>query len=277
MRTITPFLYWENLNTNDGILLIPTSNEADDRMAIYAIDKLTDSNHATACLRHASFSAPKTITLTRTNGQLTTNDLADLKAVNIGTRGDAIEPTYYAVENDDNITIWYSTEHYNDITIVHTLKANGETRVIIHEPDEYDTPDGGYNLWAVLQATENYEDTDTLPKTFNIPEANTAPLTPETALALHDTLNHPEYNTLLNNPTHQETLEEAHTSLWRNISDYYAIPGEMHWVSDTEILWRTKDYLTTVHDTATKEGHTNLANQTNHHINTITNHPNYEE
>ena len=277
MRTITPFLYWENLNTNDGILLIPTSNEADDRMAIYAIDKLTDSNHATACLRHASFSAPKTITLTRTNGQLTTNDLADLKAVNIGTRGDAIEPTYYAVENDDNITIWYSTEHYNDITIVHTLKANGETRVIIHEPDEYDTPDGGYNLWAVLQATENYEDTDTLPKTFNIPEANTAPLTPETALALHDTLNHPEYNTLLNNPTHQETLEEAHTSLWRNISDYYAIPGEMHWVSDAEILWRTKDYLTTVHDTATKEGHTNLANQTNHHINTITNHPNYEE
>ena len=277
MRTITPFLYWENLNTNDGILLIPTSNEADDRMAIYAIDKLTDSNHATACLRHASFSAPKTITLTRTNGQLTTNDLADLKAVNIGTRGDAIEPTYYAVENDDNITIWYSTEHYNDITIVHTLKANGETRVIIHEPDEYDTPDGGYNLWAVLQATENYEDTDTLPKTFNIPEANTAPLTPETALALHDTLNHPEYNTLLNNPTHQETLEEAHTSLWRNISDYYAIPGEMHWVSDTEILWRTKDYLTTVHDTATKEGHTNLANQTNHHINTITTHPYYEE
>lgn len=51
----------------------------------------------------------------------------------------------------------------------------------------------------------------------------------------------------------------------------------MHWVSDTEILWRTKDYLATVHDTATKEGHTNLANQTNHHINTITNHPDYEE
>lgn len=221
MRTITPFLYWETLNTNDGILFIPTNNEADDRMAIYTIDKVTNTDHATARLRHASFNAPKTIT--------------------------------------------------------HTLKANGETRVIIHEPDEYDTPEGGYNLWKVLQATENYEDTDTLPKTFNISEANTAPLTPETALALHDTLNHPEYHTLHNNPTHQETLEEALTSLWQNISDYYAIPDEMHWVSDTEILWRTKDYLTTVHDTATKEGHTNLANQTNHHINTITNHPNYEE
>ena len=265
MRTITPFLYWETLNTNDGILFIPTNNEASDRMAIYTIDKVTDSNHATARLRHASFNAPANINLTRTNGQLTTNDLTDLKAVNIGTREDTSTPDYYAVE------------HYNDITIAHTLKANGETRVIIHEPDEYDTPEGGYNLWTVLQATENYEDTDTLPKTFNIPETNTAPLTPETALALHDTLNHPEYNTLLNNPTHQETLEEALTSLWQNISDYYAIPDEMHWVSDTEILWRTKDYLTTVHDTATKEGHTNLANQTNHHINTITNHPDYEE
>ena len=234
MRTITPFLYWETLNTNDGILFIPTNNEASDRMAIYTIDKVTDSIHATARLRHASFNAPANINLTRTNGQLTTTDLAD-------------------------------------------LKANGETRVIIHEPDEYETPDGGYNIWAILQATENYEDTDTLPQTFNIPETNTAPLTPETALALHDTLNHPEYHTLHNNPNHQETLEEALTSLWQNISDYYAIPNEMHWVSDTEILWRTKDYLTTVHDTATKEGHTDLANQTNHHINTITNHPYYEE
>ena len=162
-------------------------------MAIYTIDKVTDSNHATARLRHASFNAPANINLTRTNGQLTTNDLTDLKAVNIGTREDTSTPDYYAVENDDNITIWYSTEHYNDITIAHTLKANGETRVIIHEPDEYDTPEGGYNLWSVLQATENYEDTDTLPKTFNISEANTAPLTPETALALHDTLNHPDY------------------------------------------------------------------------------------
>lgn len=273
MRNITPFLYWETLNTNDGILLIPTDNTNDDRMAIYTIDQVTNTDHATARLRHASFNAPKTITLTRTNGQLTTNDLPDLKAVNIGTRGDAIEPTYYAVENDDNITIWYSTEHYNDITIAHTLKANGETRVIFHEPDEYDTPEGGYNIWTVLQATENYEDTDTLPETFNIPESNTAPLTPETALALHDTLNHPEYHTL----NDKETLEEELTSLWQNISDYYAIPGEMHWVSDTEILWRAKDYLTTVHDIATKEGHTNLANQTHHHINTITTHANYEE
>lgn len=114
MRTITPFLYWETLNTNDGILFIPTNNEADDHMAIYTIDKVTDSNHATARLRHASFNAPANINLTRTNGLLTTNDLTDLKAVNIGTREDTSTPDYYAVENDDNITIWYSTEHYNE-------------------------------------------------------------------------------------------------------------------------------------------------------------------
>jgi hypothetical protein len=118
MRTITPFLYWETLNTNDGILFIPTNEETDNRMAVYAIDQVTDNNHATARLRHASFNAPETITLTRTNGQLTTNDLADLKAVNIGGRGDAIEPTYYAIENDDNISIWYSTEHYHHINTI---------------------------------------------------------------------------------------------------------------------------------------------------------------
>lgn len=274
MRTITPFLYWETLNTNDGILFIPTNEEADDRMAVYAIDQVTDTNHATARLRHASFSAPETITLTRTNGQLTTNDLADLKAVNIGGRGDAIEPTYYAIENDDDITIWHSTEHYNDISIAHTLNGDA-TRAIPNEPNEYTTLLDGYNIWAILSATNTY--TNPLPETFNITETETAPLTPETALALHDTLTHPEYHTLLNNPKHQETLEEALTSLWQNLSDYYAIEDEMHWVSDAEILWRTKDYLTTVYDTATQEGHTNLANQTLHHINTITNHPDYEE
>lgn len=254
MRTITPFLYWETLNTNDGILLIPTKEEADDRMAVYAIDQVTDTNHATARLRHASFNAPETITITRTNGQLTTNDLADLKAVNIGTQEDT-NPTYYAIENDDDITIWYSTEHYHDISIAHTLNGDA-TYAIIHEPNTYTNP---------------------LPETFNITETETAPLTPETALALHDTLNHPEYHTLLDNPKHQETLEEALTSLWRNLSDYYAIEDEMHWVSDAEILWRTKDYLTEIHNIANQEGHTNLANITLHHINTITNHPDYEE
>lgn len=275
MRTITPFLYWETLNTNDGILLIPTNEEADDRMAVYAIDQVTDTNHATAHLRHASFNAPETITITRTNGQLTTNDLADLKAVNIGGRGDAIEPTYYAIENDDDITLWYSTEYYHDISIAHTLNGDA-TRAIIHKPNAYTTLLDGYNIWAVLNATNTY--TNDLPETFATTETETAPLTHETALALHDTLNHPEYHTLHNNPNHQETLEEELTSLWRNLSDYYAIPDEMPWVvSDAEILWRTKDYLTTVHETATQEGHTNLANQTLHHINTITNHPDYEE
>lgn len=275
MRTITPFLYWETLNTNDGILLIPTNEEADDRMAVYAIDQVTDTNHATAHLRHASFNAPETITITRTNGQLTTNDLADLKAVNIGGREDTITPTYYAIENDDDITLWYSTEYYHDISIAHTLNGDA-TRAIIHKPNAYTTLLDGYNIWAVLNATNTY--TNPLPETFNITENETAPLTPETALALHDTLTHPEYHTLLNNPKHQETLEEELTSLWQNLSDYYEIEDEMPWVvSDAEILWRTKDYLTTVHETATQEGHTNLANQTLHHINTITNHPDYEE
>ena len=274
MRTITPFLYWETLNTNDGILLIPTNEEADDRMAVYAIDQVTDTNHATARLRHASFSAPETITLTRTNGQLTTPDLEELKAVNIGTREDTPTPIYYAIENDGDITIWYSTEHYNDISIAHTLNGDA-TRAIPDEPNEYTTLLDGYNIWAILNATHTY--TNPLPETFNITETETAPLTPDTALALHETLTNPEYHTLLDNPKHQETLEEELTSLWQNISDYYAIEGEMHWVSDNEIRWRTKDYLTTVHDTATKEGHTNLANQTHHHINTITNHPDYEE
>ena len=274
MRTITPFLYWETLNTNDGILLIPTNEEADDRMAVYAIDQVTDNNHATARLRHASFSAPETITLTRTNGQLTTPDLEELKAVNIGTREDT-NPTYYAIENDDDITIWYSTEHYHDISIAHTLNGDA-TRAIPDEPNGYTTLLDGYNIWAILGATNTY--TNPLPETFNITETETAPLTPETALALHDTLTHPEYHTLLDNPKHQETLEEALTSLWRNLSDYYAIPDEMPWVvSDAEILWRTKDYLTEIHDIATQEGHTNLANITLHHINTITNHPDYEE
>lgn len=275
MRTITPFLYWETLNTNDGILFIPTNEETDNRMAVYAIDQVTDTNHATARLRHASFSAPETITLTRTNGQLTTNDLEELKAVNIGGRGDAIEPTYYAIENDDDITIWYSTEHYHDISIAHTL--NGEaTRAITHEPNGYTNLLDGYNIWAILGATNTY--TNDLPETFATTETETAPLTHETALALHDTLNHPEYHTLHNNPNHQETLEEELTSLWRNLSDYYAIPDEMPWVvSDAEILWRTKDYLTEIHNIANQEGHTNLANITLHHINTITNHPDYEE
>lgn len=155
MRTITPFLYWETLNTNDGILLIPTNEEADDRMAVYAIDQVTDTNHATAHLRHASFNAPETITLTRTNGQLTTPDLADLKAVNIGGRGDAIEPTYYAIENDDDITIWYSTEHYHDISIAHTLNGDA-TRAIPDEPNGYTTLLDGYNIWAILGATNTY-------------------------------------------------------------------------------------------------------------------------
>lgn len=275
MRTITPFLYWETLNTNDGILLIPTNEEADDRMAVYAIDQVTDTNHATAHLRHASFNAPETITITRTNGQLTTNDLADLKAVNIGGREDTITPTYYAIENDDDITLWYSTEYYHDISIAHTLNGDA-TRAIIHKPNAYTTLLDGYNIWAVLNATNTY--TNDLPETFATTETETAPLTPETALALHDTLTHPEYHTLHNNPKHQETLEEELTSLWQNLSDYYEIEDEMPWVvSDAEILWRTKDYLTTVHETATQEGHTNLANQTLHHINTITNHPDYEE
>lgn len=274
MRTITPFLYWETLNTNDGILLIPTNEEADDRMAVYAIDQVTDTNHATAHLRHASFNAPQTITLTRTNGQLTTNDLADLKAVNIGTREDT-NPIYYAIENDDNITIWYSTEYYHDISIAHAL--NGEaTYAITHEPNGYTNLLDGYNIWAILGATNTY--TNDLPETFATTETETAPLTHETALALHDTLNHPEYHTLHNNPNHQETLEEELTSLWQNLSDYYAIPDEMPWVvSDAEILWRTKDYLTEIHNIANQEGHTNLANITLHHINTITNHPDYEE
>lgn len=272
MRTITPFLYWETLNTNDGILFIPSNNETDDRMAVYAIDQVTDTDHATARLRHASFDAPETITLTRINGQLTTTDLADLKAVNIGIRGDAIEPTYYAVENDNNISIWYSTEEYNDIIIAHTFGTDGETRVIFNEPDEYGDDVLGYNIWSVLQVTEGYDDTENLPDTFNIPEDNTAPLTPETALALYDTINHPEYHAL----NDQETLEEALTSLWRNISDYYAIPGEMHWVTEAEILWRAEEYLTAVHNTANKEGCINLANLTRHHINTITSHPDYE-
>lgn len=244
-------------------------------MAVYAIDQVTDTNHATAHLRHASFNAPETITITRTNGQLTTNDLADLKAVNIGGREDTITPTYYAIENDDDITLWYSTEYYHDISIAHTLNGDA-TRAIIHKPNAYTTLLDGYNIWAVLNATNTY--TNPLPETFNITENETAPLTPETALALHDTLTHPEYHTLLNNPKHQETLEEELTSLWQNLSDYYEIEDEMPWVvSDAEILWRTKDYLTTVHETATQEGHTNLANQTLHHINTITNHPDYEE
>ena len=273
MRTITPFLYWETLNTNDGILFIPTNNKTDDRMAVYAIDQVTDTDHATARLRHASFDAPETITLTRINGQLTTTDLADLKAVNIGTRGDAIEPTYYAVENDNNISIWYSTEEYNDIIIAHTFGTDGETRVIFNEPDEYGDDVLGYNIWSVLQVTEGYDDTENLPDTFNIPEDNTAPLTPETALALYDTINHPEYHAL----NDQETLEEALTSLWRNISDYYAIPGEMHWVDDAEILWRTKDFLSDVHTAAEKEDSANLTTLTSHHINTITSHPDYED
>lgn len=274
MRTITPFLYWETLNTNDGILLIPTNEETDNRMAVYAIDQVTDNNHATARLRHASFNAPETITITRTNGQLTTNDLADLKAVNIGTREDT-NPIYYAIENDDDITLWYSTEYYHDISIAHTL--NGEaTRAIIHKPNAYTTLLDGYNIWAVLNATNTY--TNDLPETFATTETETAPLTPETALALHDTLTHPEYHTLLNNPKHQETLEEELTSLWQNLSDYYEIEDEMPWVvSDAEILWRTKDYLTEIHNIANQEGHTNLANITLHHINTITNHPDYEE
>lgn len=147
MRTITPFLYWETLNTNDGILFIPTNNEADDRMAIYTIDQVTDTDHATARLRHASFNAPKTINLTRTNGQLTTTDLADLKAVNIGTREDTSTPDYYAVENDDTITIWYTTEHYNDITIAHTLKptekpASSSTNPTNTTPPTADTTSG---------------------------------------------------------------------------------------------------------------------------------------
>lgn len=273
MRTITPFLYWETLNTNDGILFIPTNNKTDDRMAVYAIDQVTDTDHATARLRHASFDAPETITLTRINGQLTTTDLADLKAVNIGPRGDAIEPTYYAVENDNNISIWYSTEEYNDIIIAHTFGTDGETRVIFNEPDEYGDDVLGYNIWSVLQVTEGYDDTENLPDTFNIPEDNTAPLTPETALALYDTINHPEYHAL----NDQETLEEALTSLWRNISDYYAIPGEMHWVTEAEILWRTKDFLSDVHTAAEKEDLADLTTVTSHHINTITNHPDYED
>ena len=272
MRTITPFLYWETLNTNDGILFIPSNNETDDRMAIYAINQVTDTNHATARLRHASFNAPETINLTRINGQLTTNDLADLKAVNIGTREDTIAPTYYAVENDGDIDIWYSTEYYNDIAIAHAFGTDGETRVIFNEPDEYGNDVLGYNIWLALQVTEGYDDTENLPDTFNIPEDNTAHLTPETALALYDTINHPEYRTL----NDQETLEEALTSLWRNISDYYAIPGEMYWVADAEILWRAEEYLTAVHNTANKEGCINLANLTRHHINTITSHPDYE-
>jgi hypothetical protein len=272
MRTITPFLYWETLNTNNGILFIPTNNKTDDRMAIYVIDQVTDTDHATARLRHASFDAPETITLTRINGQLTTTDLADLKAVNIGSREDTIAPTYYAVENDGDITIWHSTEEYNDIAIAHAFGTDGETRVIFNEPDEYGNDVLGYNIWSVLQVTEGYEDTENLPDTFNIPEDNTAHLTPETALALYDTINHPEYRTL----NDQETLEEALTSLWRNISDYYAIPGEMYWVADAEILWRAEEYLTAVHNTANKEGCINLANLTRHHINTITSHPDYE-
>lgn len=274
MRTITPFLYWETLKTNDGILLIPTNEDGDDRMAVYAIDQVTDTNHATARLRHASFNAPETIHLTRTNGQLTTNDLADLKAVNIGTREDT-NPTYYAIENDDDITIWYSTEYYHDISIAHALNGDA-TYAIIHEPNGYTNLLEGYNIWAILGATNTY--TNPLPETFATTETETAPLTHETALALHDTITHPEYHTLHNNPKHQETLEEALTSLWRNLSDYYTVPDEMPWVvSDAEILWRTKDYLTKIHDIANKEGHTNLANQTHHHINTITNHPDYEE
>lgn len=273
MRTITPFLYWETLNTNDGILLIPANKDADDRMAIYAINQVTDTDHATARLRHASFDAPETINLTRINGQLTTTDLADLKAVNIGTREDTIAPTYYAVENDGDITIWHSTECYNDIAIAHAFGTDGETRVIFNEPDEYGNDVLGYNVWSVLQVTEGYEDTENLPDTFNIPEDNTAHLTPETALALYDTINHPEYHAL----NDQETLEEALTSLWRNISDYYAIPGEMHWVDDAEILWRTKDFLSDVHTAAEKEDSANLTTITSHHINTITSHPDYED
>lgn len=182
-------------------------------------------------------------------------------------------PTYYAAENDGDISIWHSTEYYNDIAIAHAFGTDGETRVIFNEPDEYGNDVLGYNVWSVLQVTEGYEDTENLPDTFNIPEDNTAHLTPETALALYDTINHPEYHAL----NDQETLEEALTSLWRNISDYYAIPGEMHWVDDAEILWRTKDFLSDVHTAAEKEDSANLTTITSHHINTITSHPDYED
>lgn len=277
MRTITPFLYWETLNTNDGILLIPANKDTDDRMAIYAINQVTDTDHATARLRHASFDAPESINLTRINGQLATADLADLKAVNIGTRDDAITPTYYAVENDGDISIWYSTEYYNDLAIAHAFGTDGESRVIFNEPDEYGNDVLGYNVWSVLQAAEGYDDTENLPDTFNIPEYNTAHLTPETALALYGTINHPEYHTLSQHSAHSDALEDSLKSLWRNISDYYAIPGEMHWVDDAEILWRTKDFLSVVHTVAEKEACDDLTIITNHHINTITSHPDYEE
>lgn len=51
----------------------------------------------------------------------------------------------------------------------------------------------------------------------------------------------------------------------------------MHWVDDAEILWRTKDFLSVVHTVAEKEACDDLTTITNHYINTITSHPDYEE
>lgn len=177
MRTITPFLYWETLNTNDGILLIPANKDTDDRMAIYAIDQVTDTDHATARLRHASFDAPETINLTRINGQLTSTDLADLKAVNIGTREDTIAPTYYAVENDGDISIWYSTEYYNDLAIAHAFGTDGETRVIFNEPDEY----GDDVLWATIFGQSSRQPKDTKTPTTSPTPSTSQKTTPPTS------------------------------------------------------------------------------------------------
>ena len=74
-----------------------------------------------------------------------------------------------------------------DIAIAHAFGINGETRVIFNEPDEYGGNVLGYNVWSVLQVAEGYNDTE------NLPEGNTAALTPETALAIHDAISHPDY------------------------------------------------------------------------------------